>query len=200
MSGSFFRYFTSLYGCDVEIRQVKYERLEDMIDFKFRTNNGQFASFDVDPSSYFNIYKDKILALDLDERKKQELAMMTSHQDGYRSDGERYYYVDAGWIQKWLTFCDGTDYFKRKRVKTEPPGPINNTELERWISGVNQRLPEGDDTEKYYTVSKMLFYFFLSVYGGGPAIVQIRNFNQHEFREDPRVKIKEEAESDSDDH
>jgi hypothetical protein len=43
-------------------------------------------------------------------------------------------------------------------------------------------------------------YFFLSVYGGGPAIVSKQSYQLHEVREDHRVRIKEEPDSDEDDH
>jgi hypothetical protein len=64
----------------------------------------------------------------------------------------------------------------------DPPGPIDNTELEKWLSTKNDQVDE--DTERYYTVSKNLFYFFISLYGGGPAIVHRKHYFLHEVRED----------------
>jgi hypothetical protein len=72
-------YFAEVYGCDVEIRLFKYDRVEDLQDFNYRMNTPLFASFFIDDNSYYNIYKEKFLSMEPEERKKKEMEMMTSH-------------------------------------------------------------------------------------------------------------------------
>lgn len=66
--------FVEHYGIDVEIKIVRYEKIEDMVD-KFRLKGRTWGSFDIDRSSYYNIYSE-ITSLPNTERKKKEMQIM----------------------------------------------------------------------------------------------------------------------------
>ena len=53
----------------------------------------------------------------------------------------------------------------------EHPGPVDNGKI---MKSMCRQRPGRQQREeaKAYQVSKHLFYFFVSLYGGGPAIVQ----------------------------
>ena len=57
------------------------------------------------------------------------------------------------------------------------PGPVDNQDLA-------ERLVNFDDVKDtntgYYQISKPLFYFFVSQYGGGPAIISNSLFQQRQ--------------------
>ena len=40
---------------------------------------------------------------------------------------------------------------------------------------------ESEGEHKYYYINKDLFYFYISLYGGGPAIVHIKDFERYEL-------------------
>jgi hypothetical protein len=79
MSKRFFMFFADQYGCDVEIKLVKFEQLDDMIDTHYRLSNNWIISFDIDPNSFYNVHRERILSMDLEERKKVETDMMSTH-------------------------------------------------------------------------------------------------------------------------
>ena len=55
------------------------------------------------------------------------------------------------------------------------------SEEEEWEEN-SSRWEEDQFQHNYYFINKDLFYFFISLYGGGPAIVRIKDFNRHELK------------------
>jgi hypothetical protein len=45
--------------------------------------------------------------------------------------------VDAKWIHSWLNFVEGKDYFSHKKGDFDPPGPMNNVEIEQWVTSLD---------------------------------------------------------------
>ena len=54
----FWHSFSDRYGVDVEIKIVKYDKVEDMLDQKFRVRGSGWTSFDVDDSMFFDLYSE----------------------------------------------------------------------------------------------------------------------------------------------
>jgi len=55
-----------------------------------------------------------------------------------------------------------------------PPGPIDNKDIERKLIEEQEYYLDSEAFKKnqdFYNVSKPLFYFFQSLYGGGPVII-----------------------------
>lgn len=117
----------------------------------------------------------------MQERKGEEMRLMNSHQNASREDN-RYYAIEASWVQHWLNFVEGKDYFTNKKVNVPPPGPIQNEALEQVLT--NLKEGESIEAERFFLVNKNLFYFFHMIYGGGPAIVNNKIFAQFETHED----------------
>ena len=69
----------------------------------------------------------------------------------------------------------------------EPPGPINNENLERFLTGL--KAGEHYDTERFYLVNKNLYFFFYMLYGGGPALVNNTAFAHFEAHDEPASKL-----------
>lgn len=63
-----------------------------------------------------------------------------------------------------------------------PPGPLDNREIEKLLIIKEDDYLESEafETNKdFYNVSKPLFYFFQSTYGGGPAIINNALFKEY---------------------
>jgi hypothetical protein len=70
--------------------------------------------------------------------------------------------MDATWVAAWQEYHRGINSSNRVH-----PGPINNRRLSRSLIALTGRA----DSVDCYFISKMTFYFFHSLYGGGPAVV-----------------------------
>ena len=70
--------------------------------------------------------------------------------------------IDANWVAAWQEYH--RDLNKSNRVH---PGQINNRQIAKQLI-VHTGRPDSIDC---YFISKMTFYFFHSLYGGGPAVV-----------------------------
>lgn len=110
--------------------------------------------------------------------------LMSEHQNSTK-DNDRYYAIDAEWIQKWLNFVEGKNYHTNRREEHTPPGPITNGNIEVWLAAQSGIGDVNED--RYFLVNKNLFYFFRMVYGGGPALVNTKRYHLHEVHEDPKV-------------
>ena len=117
--------------------------------------------------------------------------MESIQQEG--SEPDRYYFIDFNWINSWLTFVTGKDQKTGKKVKrSEPPGPIDNSRVEHFL--LSKRTDPGPKNDLYYSVEKNLFYFFVMMYGGGPAVVSNDMYRTYEARKD-HAAIKRKTES-----
>ena len=56
-------------------------------------------------------------------------------------------------------------------VRFGPPGVIDNTKLEQ-VLVIDEKLEVLKKDRDYFLVSEDLWYFFLSIYGGGPTIMK----------------------------
>jgi hypothetical protein len=76
---------------------------------------------------------------------------------------DHYFCIDNAWIELWLSFI-----FKNHSGNNPHPGPINN----RRLAKILLPLETAKDTKpEFYIVSKPLYYFIWSLYGGGPSII-----------------------------
>jgi len=74
---------------------------------------------------------------------------------------------------------EGKDYFTNQKVVSNPPGPITNDQIEKWLT--SQDGLADSDGERYFLINKNLFYFFHMVYGGGPMLVNNSMYKMHEM-------------------
>ena len=74
--------------------------------------------------------------------------------------------ISSDWVTKWLQFVQNED--KENAVH---PGPVNNKQILKHVIAM-QSTNDTQQKTGFYSVSKHLFYFFVGLYGGGPAIVQ----------------------------
>ena len=167
----FWGYFAETYGYDIAIQNRKYENPELTMPQNIDVKNREWISFKIDPAFHYNIYYEHIMSLPLTERLDYEAKCMDQIQND--SDLPRLYALDTIWIQNWLDWVQGDG-------KNKPPGPITNDQLfstlfpDKYEGKKRVQSPKGEPT--YFNVSKTLFYFFVSLYGGGPTIVKNEEF------------------------
>ena len=80
-------------------------------------------------------------------------------------------------MQRWLDYIQAPD--KSKAVE---PGPVDNNAIARHLIEMQSANEQVNKNFQYYSVSKHLFYFFQSIYGGGPILVQSAHWHQYEGR------------------
>lgn len=103
------------------------------------------------------------------ERRVEELAAVTSGKpiNSAILAGERWFVVDARWMDHWLEFCTS----KRRMA---PPGPIDNS----WMLHAHKRhlpyegltLAQGKQAGDYRRVGHECWDQLMRLYGGGPAV------------------------------
>ena len=54
------------------------------------------------------------------------------------------------------------------------PGPVDNRSFKKYLMKVQKSVNEIEDSD-FYEISKPLFYYFISSFGGGPAITTNEN-------------------------
>ena len=83
-----------------------------------------------------------------------------------RREFARYYACDAIWVDRWLKYMQSPDGER----KPPPPGPIDNRTIAKTLlKQRNEKDSEAAGT--YFNLSKHLWLFFVSMWGGGPAVV-----------------------------
>ena len=88
---------------------------------------------------------------------------------------KRYYAISTDWITRWLAYVEADS-----ENAAEHPGPIDNDTIMEYMCGLRNGQSSRNQREQYYNISKHLFYFLASLYGGGPAIVQSQQWEQIE--------------------
>ena len=88
----------------------------------------------------------------------------------------RYYAINFEWIQRWIAYVQCED--KNTAVH---PGPVDNESIvQHMINLRSEQDTSPNGQAMFYTVNKHLFHYFISLYGGGPAIIQNQLFTQVE--------------------
>ena len=80
LSNTFFKGFSDRYGVDVEIKQVRYNSIQDILDENYRIRGPFWSSFSIEESSYISPYS-HLFDLPMQERKDEEMRYMNSHQN-----------------------------------------------------------------------------------------------------------------------
>ena len=88
----------------------------------------------------------------------------------------RYYAINAQWVSSWLDYVQSDS--KENAVH---PGPIRNDVLLPQLLSLKSTQDSAQYKTEFYTVSKHLFYFFHSIYGGGPILVANFQWQQQEI-------------------
>ena len=112
-------------------------------------------------------------------RKQMETQHVKELRNRCQNRWDTYYYISAEWTHKWQRYIAARD-----ESNLEPPGPVANTEIMFDLCNASNEYDSDSDLEeeqKFFFINKDLFYFFISLYGGGPAIVQINDFERHDL-------------------
>lgn len=117
------------------------------------------------------------MAMNLVQRHKAETKYMDSLQ-GSSKRWKRCYIISTKWVASWLRYAESED-----KQSVEPPGPVNNENIMRTLCALKAGEERKDPRAEFYSISKHLFYFFISMYGGGPVVVQKAGWNQYEPHE-----------------
>lgn len=88
---------------------------------------------------------------------------------------KRYYAISTEWVTSWLKYAESED-----KSASQPPGPVDNSNIMRSLCSLEEGEERKESRAEFYSISKHLFYFFISVYGGGPAVVQKESWAQFE--------------------
>lgn len=75
LSSVFWRAFAERYGVDIEIKVVKYDKVEDMVDQQIRIKGQSWMSFEVNQSMHYDIYEELQL-MPIPERRQAEMNLM----------------------------------------------------------------------------------------------------------------------------
>ncbi|CAM9942981.1 unnamed protein product, partial [Ectocarpus sp. 6 AP-2014] len=103
------------------------------------------------------------------EHRVQELAAVTAGKPitSPMQPGERWFIVDARWMDHWLEFCTS-------KRRMSPPGPIDNSWMlhseKRHIPYEGLTLAMGKQAGDYRRVGMECWDQLMRLYGGGPAI------------------------------
>ncbi|CAM9656590.1 unnamed protein product, partial [Hapterophycus canaliculatus] len=103
------------------------------------------------------------------EHRVEELAAVTAGKPitSAMQQGERWFIVDARWMDHWLEFCTS----KRRMA---PPGPVDNSWMlhaeKRHIPYEGLTLALGKQAGDYRRVGPECWDQLMRLYGGGPAI------------------------------
>ena len=81
----------------------------------------------------------------------------------------RYYAVNAQWVTAWLRYVQAED-----KSTAVHPGPVDNQSIMNKM--IEMETTSNKNQQTFYNVNKHLFYFFYSLYGGGPAIITNETF------------------------
>jgi hypothetical protein len=49
------------------------------------------------------------------------------------TEDDRYYAINSAWVQQWVSFVENRDWKSQRTQENDPPGPIDNEDLEKWI-------------------------------------------------------------------
>jgi len=104
----------------------------------------------------------------------------------------RFYAVNAKWIERWLAYMDQ----EKDMSGRTPPGPIDNQTIADQLTQMSKSTPDEEkpaEKANYYNISKPLFLFFQSMYGGGPVIVANGKFRQVELGEEKNKEKNSES-------
>ena len=109
-----------------------------------------------------------------------------------KQSGERYYALNNDWISKWCDWVQGEG-------KAEQPGPVDNWRIVKLLCPDKRDLPvsqskKDGDRLQYFNVSKQLYYFFISFYGGGPIINKHQSYLKLELAEKETKQVNDEDE------
>ena len=69
-------------------------------------------------------------------------------------------------INEWIAFTN-----KNPELRIGPPGVIDNAKLEQ-VLVIDEKFDGLKKNRDYFLVSEDLWYFFFSIYGGGPTIMK----------------------------
>ena len=99
--------------------------------------------------------------------------------DNLQSDEKvwkRFYAINTQWVKSWLDYMQSSS--KESAVH---PGPISNDVLVPQLLRLESLENSAQDKIGFYTVNKHIFYFFHSIYGGGPILVANFQWQQQEI-------------------
>ena len=106
------------------------------------------------------------MAMPLSTRHPKE----ANHMDMLQGDNKlwkRYYAINTEWVQRWLQYVQSED-----KSTAVPPGPVDNESIVQHMISLRSEQDNNESGQaKFYTVNKHLFHYFISLYGGGPAII-----------------------------
>lgn len=88
----------------------------------------------------------------------------------------RYYGISSAWVQRWLEYVQ-----QEAGANVSPPGPIDNTPLIKTLVMAREN-DQSAGKSMFYNVNKHLYMYFVALYGGGPALVQIDLYKRHELQ------------------
>lgn len=88
---------------------------------------------------------------------------------------KRYYAISTDWISSWLRYAESAD-----KSDSNHPGPVDNDNIMRSLCSMEEGEERKDPRAEFYSISKHLFYFFVALYGGGPAVVLRESWELYE--------------------
>lgn len=78
LSHTFFKGFSERYGVDVEIKLVRYESIQEMLDPDYRMRGPCWSSLELNEQSFISPYN-HVLTMPAAQRKQEEMRIMNSH-------------------------------------------------------------------------------------------------------------------------
>ena len=154
--------FENRYSCDLIIQQRKYTSNKHITKKPIRLGE-VWSAIPIDLESHYEPIKEQLESMPLTKRHDLESKTMDTLQ-GDSKQWKRYYAISSEWVQKWLNWVQASD-----KSKAVHPGPVDNNHLVTELTPMNKG--EEQPRQEFYNVNKHLFYFFVSLYGGGPALV-----------------------------
>ena len=126
-----------------------------------------YSVFEPEAETWFDVEVERMSGKSETIRSKMEQNYVKTSQQN--EEEQRPFAIDATWVTAWQEYHRTFDTNNR----SNNPGPIENRKIAKSLLSLRSLK---EDTGAYF-VSKNTFYFFHTLYGGGPVVVENAYFN-----------------------
>lgn len=165
LSKDFWCMFRDRYGCDKTIMLKKYDSPDKMMPEGFKKGK-LFSICFPEEDTWFDQNVDSLEGKNEYENSQIQTKFVAREQEGKYN---KTHVICIEWVRAWQDYHNNIN--SPNRI---PPGPIRNEKLAQELLGLKVSIDSGD---RFYYVNKRIFYFFHTIYGGGPAIIENSYFD-----------------------